>query len=719
MDPQENQAEQKDQVNQAQVARNKQQALVNQNMAERNEHQAQMNQNQAARNEHQAHSQYSPEQTRNSKFHALPMEDPLDHLDNLDKVCNLTKINGISEDGFKLRLFPFSLGDKAHHWEKNLPRGSIQTWEQSSLLSTLYRRALPKIRNQLDTASNGNFLAKEINAAMELVENLAMRNDTYGEDYDRAYRGDGYSEEQRMRKDIKELQRKLDKRSYITLGIKTSSRGITTSTTRTSYINPNVANPGDQVYPSQQAQQSYVPKNQFQRNFQSKQQYIQQPQQYVQLPQQYVQKPQQNQGSNFNSQPPMTKFPPGFGQQRQQKGHQMGSDLSGVLQQILQGQQRLKDLQKNQASSSRTQGTLPGKPEPNPKEYAYTNTLRSGKELPERKQSHVLIEDNKQLGGEVPQGSVLDDEAVKKDKGKGVEKEMVPEKPYVPPPPYQPKLLFPRMFKKQLSEKARAVFEKQLKKTQFTMPNIESFLMRRTIPKNLSDPRSFTLPCTIGPLKFASCLCDLGASVSLMPFSIAKKLGFTVYKPARISLVLADRSVRLPIGLLEDLPLKIGDFEVRTNFIVLEVDEEPMDPLILGRPFLATAGAIIDVTFTKEPGKHGFLAEESEAYKMVLDQHRVAGSETQFLELETSSQMMKKPPIEEQVFYVETMDLLADELLEELTLEDPFQVILTKEPGKNGFLAEESEAYKMVLDQHRVAGSETQFLELETSSQVV
>ncbi|XP_024009587.1 uncharacterized protein LOC112084596 [Eutrema salsugineum] len=118
---------------------------------------------------------------------------------------------------------------------------------------------------------------------------------------------------------------------------------------------------------------------------------------------------------------------------------------------------------------------------------------------------------------------------------------------------------------------------------------------RRTIPRRLSDPWSLTLPCTIGTLKFASCLCDLGASVSLMSFSIAKNLGFTVYKPARKSLVLADRSVRLPIGLLEDLPVKIGDFEVPTYFIVLEMDEESVDPLVLGRPFLAAVGVIIDV----------------------------------------------------------------------------------------------------------------------------
>ena len=64
-----------------------------------------------------------------NKFHGLPMKDPLDHLNEFDRLYNLTKINGVSEDGFKLRLFPFSLGDKAHIWEKNLPHDSITTWD--------------------------------------------------------------------------------------------------------------------------------------------------------------------------------------------------------------------------------------------------------------------------------------------------------------------------------------------------------------------------------------------------------------------------------------------------------------------------------------------------------------------------------------------------------------------------------------------------------------
>ena len=87
-----------------------------------------------------------------NKFHGLPMEDPLDHLDEFDRLYNLTKINGVSENGFKLRLFPFSLGDKAHIWEKNLPHDSITTWDdcKKAFLSKFFSNArTARLRNEI------------------------------------------------------------------------------------------------------------------------------------------------------------------------------------------------------------------------------------------------------------------------------------------------------------------------------------------------------------------------------------------------------------------------------------------------------------------------------------------------------------------------------------------------------------------------------------------
>ncbi|XP_024014730.1 uncharacterized protein LOC112088564 [Eutrema salsugineum] len=127
-----------------------------------------------------------------------------------------------------------------------------------------------------------------------------------------------------------------------------------------------------------------------------------------------------------------------------------------------------------------------------------------------------------------------------------------------------------------------------------------SAVIQNKIPEKLSDPGSFVLDCSIFSERFKRSLCDLGSSVNLMPYYVAVSLGMTDFKPTNISLILADRSKRIPKGVLEDVPIKVGDCIIPTDFVVLEYEEEPKDPLILGRSFLATAGAVIDV-------KHGNL----------------------------------------------------------------------------------------------------------------
>ncbi|CAA7035430.1 unnamed protein product [Microthlaspi erraticum] len=190
---------------------------------------------------------------QNKMFHGLPSEDPIDHLDEFDRLCDLTKINGVSEDAIKLRLFPMSLADKAHQWEKSLPHGTITTWDEckkaflakffstgrtaklrgeissfiqrnnetfaeawerfkgytsqcphhgfnnESLLSTLYRGCLPRYREMLDTASNGNFLNQDVDDGWQLVENMAISTGSYGEEYEHNWSSTAHSIELELR----------------------------------------------------------------------------------------------------------------------------------------------------------------------------------------------------------------------------------------------------------------------------------------------------------------------------------------------------------------------------------------------------------------------------------------------------------------------------------------------------------------------------------------
>ncbi|KAL1220354.1 hypothetical protein V5N11_005980 [Cardamine amara subsp. amara] len=158
-----------------------------------------------------------------------------------------------------------------------------------------------------------------------------------------------------------------------------------------------------------------------------------------------------------------------------------------------------------------------------------------------------------------------------------------------------------------------------------------SDVIHNKIPEKLPYPGSFVLDCTVFDEKFGRALCDLGSSVSLMPRSVASQLGMTDLRPTRIILILAYRSVRIPDGILEDVPVKIGGCLILIDFIVLTYEDEPKDPLILGRPFLATAGAMIDV-------KNGSIGLNVSDHMMNFEMDKVR----------------KTPTIDCQDFFVET-----------------------------------------------------------------
>jgi len=90
-------------------------------------------------------------------------------------------------------------------------------------------------------------------------------------------------------------------------------------------------------------------------------------------------------------------------------------------------------------------------------------------------------------------------------------------------------------------------------------------------------------------------LCDLGSSVSLMPLSSCEKLELEELRPIIISLQLANHSMKYPMGILEDVLIKVGNLYVPVDFIILGIEEDTRTPIILRRPFLATTGWHIDV----------------------------------------------------------------------------------------------------------------------------
>ncbi|GJZ81109.1 reverse transcriptase domain-containing protein, partial [Tanacetum coccineum] len=90
-------------------------------------------------------------------------------------------------------------------------------------------------------------------------------------------------------------------------------------------------------------------------------------------------------------------------------------------------------------------------------------------------------------------------------------------------------------------------------------------------------------------------LADLGASINLMPYSLYAKLSLETLKPTKMSVRLADRSFQYLVGIAKNMLVEVGKFTFPVDFIILETEEDSKVPLILGRPFLHTADAVIRV----------------------------------------------------------------------------------------------------------------------------
>ena len=119
-------------------------------------------------------------------------------------------------------------------------------------------------------------------------------------------------------------------------------------------------------------------------------------------------------------------------------------------------------------------------------------------------------------------------------------------------------------------------------------------MIQRKLPEKLRAG-SFSIPCAIGEHTFKKALCDVGASINLMPLSIVKKLNLGELTPTTFSLQMVYRSMKYAHGIIEDVLVKFDKFISSIDFVVLEMEEDMQVSIILGRLFLTTGQALIDV----------------------------------------------------------------------------------------------------------------------------
>lgn len=278
------------------------------------------------------------------------------------------------------------------------------------------------------------------------------------------------------------------------------------------------------------------------------------------------------------------------------------------------------------ALSGRAQGTLPSNTETNPKEQVKVITIRSGVQLPEMhvKRPTTVIEKAPTMDEEqVDELDKAAEENQVESSDSPQVKATTPIKAYVPPIP------FPQRLQKHKLDKQFQKFLDVFKKLHINIPFAEtlaqmpsyakfmkdilsnkrklednetvmlteecSAILQHKLPPKLKDPGSFTIPCHIGNLYIDKALCDLGASINLMPLSLFRKLGLRKAKPTTVSLQLADSSIKHPRGICEDILVKVDKFIYPADFIILDMEEDRDVSIILGRPFLVTRRALIDV----------------------------------------------------------------------------------------------------------------------------
>nr|GEY39963.1 reverse transcriptase domain-containing protein [Tanacetum cinerariifolium] len=148
-----------------------------------------------------------------------------------------------------------------------------------------------------------------------------------------------------------------------------------------------------------------------------------------------------------------------------------------------------------------------------------------------------------------------------------------------------------------------------------------SAVLLKKLPEKLRDPGKFLIPCDFLGMDECLALADLGASINLMPLSVWNKLSLPELSPTSMTLELTDHLISRPVEVAEDVFVKVGTFHFPTDFIVVDFDDDPRVPQILGRSFLKIGRDLIDfpVIIAKD-----LSDEEKTALITVLKSHKQA-----------------------------------------------------------------------------------------------
>ncbi|CAN6697969.1 unnamed protein product [Malus baccata var. baccata] len=567
------------------------------------------------------------------KFHGFSTEDANKHLMEFHVVCSGMRPANVDEEQVKLRAFPFTLEAKAKEWLYNLPPGSMNTWNQvkQAFLEQYFpatkaasiRKDICTIRQQhgepfgdyyerfthlvascpnhqisehlliqyfyeglcgtdrimLDAASGGAFMDKTPINAKALLKNIAGNTRQFG------------GRDELPFKKVNEV-----------IVAPKQVCGVCSKMGHATDMCPSLMDQGGLEQANAlggfqgQQRQKYDPySNNYNAGWRD----------HPHLKWNNQDNGQQSVPNNYNRPPgffqarPQAPFQP----QQQQAPSKSLEDLIASLANSTQSHQQKTDKaienlehQMSQLASLMGQqhqpGRLPSQTVVNPNaEQMNVVTLRSGKEVFEPDEASTETEKS-------PKDTELNKKDSDKSKKEQTDKEILDtfRKVQVNLPLLDAIKQVPKYakFLKELCTNKRRFNDQEI----VALSEEVSAVLQRKLPPKLEDAGSFTIPYVIGGKEFGRALCDLGASINLMPYSVYESLNLGDLKKTKVVIQLADRSNRYPKGLLEDVLVQVNELIFPADFFVLEMEHDPMPtalPLILGRPFLRTARTKIDV----------------------------------------------------------------------------------------------------------------------------
>nr|GFA01506.1 reverse transcriptase domain-containing protein [Tanacetum cinerariifolium] len=518
-------------------------------------------------------------------------QDPHNHLRFFNKVTSTFRHPEVPNTTVKLLLFPFSLEGEARIWLDKEPPRSILTREDLDLLrqcphhgfselhqlDTFYNALNPNDQDALDSAAGGNFLDKIPRECLSIIESKSKVRYSKSRFTDvRANANAPLSSSSHTNSfDLQQIAAALEDK----LDIRMNRFKKSLNEMKNSFITPTA--------PLKAVTENRPPQNP---NFQAH------PQQNTVTQGKFEAYTTANDANMNNLQLKFDNFQRNQ-QDFQKKFEQKQDDFQNQMMQFMQ----------NLYNKPSTSSSLPSNTIPNPKGEAKAVTTRSGmsyKEPPvppmgvnQQEPVEVTMDTERQNSDDIHPPTVQVETSERKTREKDdilaakcmeIFRDLHFKLSFADALIHMPK--FAPMFKKILNNKDKLI---ELTKTPLN-ENCSAVVLKK-LPEKLGDPGRFLIPCDFTGLDNYLALADLGASINLMPLSIWKKLGLPTLNDTKIVLELAERTISKPTGVAENVFVKVGKFYFPADFVILDFVADPRVPLILGRPFLSTAHALIDV----------------------------------------------------------------------------------------------------------------------------